>query len=68
MVADDLRTHTSTLDTPISVDYKGLRLWECPPNGQGVVALLTLNILEPYDLKCEQKFCYVSQVYALNMR
>lgn len=51
MAADDLRNHTSTFDAPISTDYKGVRLWEMPPNGQGVVALMCLNLLETYDLK-----------------
>jgi gamma-glutamyltranspeptidase/glutathione hydrolase len=47
---DDLATHTSTWDQPISTTYRGLRIWECPPNGQGLAALLALNILEGYDL------------------
>jgi gamma-glutamyltranspeptidase / glutathione hydrolase len=46
----DLARHSSTWDTPISVTYRGLRIWECPPNGQGLAALLALNILEGYDL------------------
>lgn len=46
----DLANHRSTWDTPISTDYQGLRLWECPPNGQGLAALLAVNILEEYDL------------------
>lgn len=53
MVSDDLRNHLSTFDIPVNTDYKGVRIWECPPNGQGVVTLMTLNILEPYDLKCK---------------
>ncbi len=47
---EDLATHTSTWDTPISTTYAGLRLWECPPNGQGLTALMALNILEGFDL------------------
>ena len=53
MTLQDLQNHTSTFDDPINTDYKGVKLWECQPNGQGIVALLTLNILETYDLQCK---------------
>lgn len=46
----DLNDHTSTWVTPISTNYRGYDIYECPPNGQGLVALLALNILEGYDL------------------
>jgi gamma-glutamyltranspeptidase/glutathione hydrolase len=46
----DLAAHHSTWETPINTLYRGLRVWECPPNGQGLAALLGLNILEGYDL------------------
>ncbi len=48
--ADDLAQHTSTWDKPISTTYRGVRVWECPPNGQGLAALIALNILEGFDL------------------
>jgi gamma-glutamyltranspeptidase/glutathione hydrolase len=48
--AKDLTDHTSAWDTPISVTYREVRVWECPPNGQGLAALLALNILEGFDL------------------
>jgi gamma-glutamyltranspeptidase/glutathione hydrolase len=48
--ADDLASHVSTWEEPISVDYRGLRVYECPPNGQGITALIALNILEGFDL------------------
>ena len=47
---EDLASHTSTWEIPISVDYRGLRVYECPPNGQGITALIALNILEGFDL------------------
>lgn len=46
----DLAEHHSTWEKPISTTYRGLRIWECPPNGQGLAALLALNILEGFDL------------------
>ncbi len=50
MSMDDLASHTSTSEEPISVTYRGLRVYECPPNGQGITALIALNILEGFDL------------------
>jgi len=46
----DLATHTSTWEQPISTPYRHVRVWECPPNGPGLAALLALNLLEGYDL------------------
>jgi gamma-glutamyltranspeptidase/glutathione hydrolase len=50
MTMADLAVHNSTWDEPISTTYDGLRLWECPPNGQGIAAILALNLLEGFDL------------------
>ena len=50
MSLEDLASHTSTWEEPISVTYHGLRVHECPPNGQGITALIALNILEGFDL------------------
>jgi gamma-glutamyltranspeptidase/glutathione hydrolase len=50
MSMEDLASHGSTWEEPISVTYRGLRVHECPPNGQGITALIALNILEGFDL------------------
>ena len=50
MSREDLAAHTSTWEDPVSVDYRGYRVYECPPNGQGITALIALNILESFDL------------------
>jgi gamma-glutamyltranspeptidase/glutathione hydrolase len=46
----DLAQHTSTWEEPIRTRYRHLQVWECPPNGQGLAALLALNLLEGFDL------------------
>ncbi|MCI0476837.1 MAG: gamma-glutamyltransferase [Anaerolineales bacterium] len=51
MTGQDLADHASTWDEPISTTYRGVRVWECPPNGQGLTALIALNILEGFDLR-----------------
>jgi gamma-glutamyltranspeptidase/glutathione hydrolase len=50
MTMEDLASHASTWEEPISVTYRGLRVHECPPNGQGITALIALNILAGFDL------------------
>ncbi|MFP3896699.1 MAG: gamma-glutamyltransferase [Anaerolineales bacterium] len=50
LTAQDLADHTSTWVDPISTLYHGYRVHECPPNGQGIAALMALNILNAYDM------------------
>ncbi len=52
LTVDDLAAHISTWEQPISTTYHSLRVWECPPNGQGLATLLALNLLEGYDIAC----------------
>ncbi len=50
LMQSDLAAHTSTWEQPIHVRYRDLEIWECPPNGQGLTALLVLNLLQGFDL------------------
>ncbi len=47
---EDLAEHRGEWVEPVSTAYRGVELWELPPNGQGIAALQILNILEAYDL------------------
>lgn len=47
---EDLATFTPTWVSPIAVPYREHEVWELPPNGHGIVALMALNILEACDL------------------
>lgn len=51
MTLEDLKSHNSEVISPIGTRYKGVTLWEPPPNGQGLAALLLLNILDNFPLK-----------------
>ena len=45
-----MAAHEPTWVDPISTDYRGMTVWEIPPNGQGIAALMALNLLEGFDL------------------
>src|SRR6266850_3087886 len=47
----DLASVQAFEDPPIRVNYRGVDVYECPPNSQGFVMLEALNILEGFDLK-----------------
>jgi len=47
---EDFSSHSTEWVEPISVDYRGHTVLELPPNGQGITALMSLNILEGFDL------------------
>ena len=50
LTPEDFAKHRAEWVEPLSVPFKDYRLWELPPNGQGIAALEMLRLLEPYDL------------------
>ena len=49
LTAEDLASFKPQYVDPISINYRGYDVWEIPPNGQGIVALIALNIIKGYD-------------------
>ncbi|MBI4623162.1 MAG: gamma-glutamyltransferase [Verrucomicrobia bacterium] len=47
----DLASYSADEDAPIRTAYRGIDVYECPPNSQGIVMLEALNILEGFDLR-----------------
>lgn len=47
---DDLADYDADYVEPIKTRYRGHDVYECPPNGQGIIALIMLNVLSGYDL------------------
>ena len=65
---EDLSSHTVKWVDPISVNYRGYDVWELPPNGQGLVALLALKILNGFEFNYKESVnTYHKQIEALKL-
>jgi len=64
----DLQNFKPEWVDPISVSYKGYNVWEIPPNGQGIVALMALNIIENFNFKERERLeVYHRQIEAMKL-
>ncbi|MDZ7788867.1 MAG: gamma-glutamyltransferase [Halofilum sp. (in: g-proteobacteria)] len=50
---DDFSHAAGEYVDPISTKFRDYRVWECPPNGQGIIALLMLNIIGKAEIADE---------------
>lgn len=57
---EDFAAHRTEWVEPLRTDYRGHSVLELPPNGQGITALMALNVLEGYDIRAME---YGSSAY-----
>lgn len=67
---DDLADYRAEWVEPIHVNYRGYDVWELPPNGHGITALMALNILRGFDFAPADKdtaACWHKQIEAMKL-
>jgi gamma-glutamyltranspeptidase / glutathione hydrolase len=65
---DDLKSFNSEWVEPIKTNYRGVDVYEIPPNGQGIVSLIGLNILENFSFtQKETTTTFHHQIEALKL-
>lgn len=65
---EDLADYKAEWVQPIKVNYRGYDVWEIPPNGQGLVALLALNIAKGFDFEGKDTLeTYHKQIEAMKL-
>ncbi|SDP60372.1 gamma-glutamyltranspeptidase / glutathione hydrolase [Litchfieldia salsa] len=68
ITAEDLAAYEPEWVDPISVNYRGYDVWEIPPNGQGLVALMALNTLKGFELNEKESVdTYHKQIEAMKL-
>ncbi|MEA4921121.1 MAG: gamma-glutamyltransferase family protein [Clostridiaceae bacterium] len=65
--AEDLASFSPEWVDPVSVNYRGYDVWELPPNGQGIVALMGLNILKNFEPSSNDVPSFHREIEALKL-
>lgn len=65
---EDLHSFSPEWVDPVGINYKGYRVWEIPPNGQGIVALIALNLLKQMNFPAKNTVeTYHNQLEAIKL-
>ncbi|MFP4052090.1 MAG: gamma-glutamyltransferase family protein [Thermoplasmata archaeon] len=65
---EDLESFEPEWVEPLSVDYRGYDVWELPPNGQGIIALMALNIAKGFEFEEKESIeTYHKQIESLKL-
>ena len=65
---EDLADFSPEWVTPIGVNYRGYDVWEIPPNGQGMIALMALNLLKGFHFSAKDSAeTYHKQIEAMKI-
>lgn len=65
---EDLEKYKATWVNPININYRGYDIWEIPPNGDGIIALMALNILKEFELgECEDQNSIHQKIEAMKL-
>jgi gamma-glutamyltranspeptidase / glutathione hydrolase len=68
LTKEDLEAYKPEWVEPISVSYRGYDVWEIPPNGQGLIALLALNTLKNFNFDHKESIeTYHKQIEAMKL-
>ncbi|KIL42957.1 gamma-glutamyltransferase [Jeotgalibacillus campisalis] len=68
LTKEDLAAFTPEWVDPVSVNYRGYDVWEIPPNGQGMIALMALNIAQGFEFTAFQNVeTYHKQIEAMKL-
>ena len=64
---EDLEAFSPSWVQPLTINYRGYDVWELPPNGQGLVALMALNILNGFEVHDNDIQTYHRQMEAVKL-